>query len=171
MSNEQKVSNKPRGLSALARTIQEHAWALLGLKVLGYALALAALAAVGSGALARLAPGARAVSAVVPDALAASASASAEAPPPIADAGAPDAAPGDGGAPVSGGIAPDGKVILNQATEADLRKLPGIGPARAKAILALRTKLGRFKRPEDLMRVKGIGRRMMARLRPMVRVD
>jgi competence protein ComEA len=84
-----------------------------------------------------------------------------------ADAGAP--AP-DGG-PTSSGITADGKVILNLATEDDLRRLSGIGPAKAKAILALRAKLGRFKRVEDLLRVKGIGRKRLARLRPLVVLD
>jgi competence protein ComEA len=63
------------------------------------------------------------------------------------------------------------KVILNLATEEDLRRLSGIGPAKAKAILALRAKLGRFKRVEDLLRVKGIGRKRLARLRPLVVLD
>ena len=84
-----------------------------------------------------------------------------------ADAGPPAA---DGGPP-SSGITADGKVILNLATEEDLRRLSGIGPAKAKAILALRAKLGRFKRVEDLLRVKGIGRKRLARLRPLVVLD
>lgn len=62
-------------------------------------------------------------------------------------------------------------VSLNSATFEDLRRLPGIGPKKAEAILALRTKLGKFKRPEDLMRVKGIGRGTFKKLRPLVRVD
>jgi competence protein ComEA len=68
-------------------------------------------------------------------------------------------------------VTADGKVILNLAAEEDLRKLPGIGATRAKAILALRAKLGRFSRPEDLLRVKGIGRRSLGRLRPRLLID
>lgn len=74
-------------------------------------------------------------------------------------------------APPVSGVTPDGKVVLNAATEEDLRRLPGIGPSKAKAILALRAKLGRFKRPEDLLRVKGIGRKRLARLRSLLIVE
>ena len=65
----------------------------------------------------------------------------------------------------------DGAVIvdLNVADEDDLRRLPGIGPTRARAILALRAKLGRFKSVDDLARIKGIGRSLLRRLRPWVR--
>jgi competence protein ComEA len=53
----------------------------------------------------------------------------------------------------------------------DLRRLPGIGQKRADAILALRTRLGRFRAIEDLLKVKGIGRATLKRLRPLVRLD
>lgn len=71
----------------------------------------------------------------------------------------------------AGKATPENPVSLNSATFEDLRRLPGIGPKKAEAILALRTKLGKFKRPEDLMRVKGIGRGTFKKLRPLVRVD
>jgi competence protein ComEA len=65
----------------------------------------------------------------------------------------------------------DDPVLLNTATEADLRRLPGIGPKRAEAILALRARLGRFHAVEDLLKVKGLGRATLKRLRPFLRVD
>jgi competence protein ComEA len=71
------------------------------------------------------------------------------------------------GAPAS----PDDPVILNTATADDLRRLPGIGEKRADAILALRARLGRFRAVEDLLKVKGIGRATLRRLRPLVRLD
>lgn len=74
-------------------------------------------------------------------------------------------------APTSSAITADGKVIMNLATEVELRKLPGIGHARAQAILALREKLGRFRRVEELLRVKGIGRKRLAALRPKIVLD
>jgi competence protein ComEA len=85
----------------------------------------------------------------------------------VVDAGAPRETADGGGSAVTA----EGKVALNLATEEDLRRLPGIGATRAKAILALRERLGRFRRPEDLLRVKGIGRRALARLRPLVIVE
>jgi competence protein ComEA len=65
----------------------------------------------------------------------------------------------------------DDPVYLNEATVDDLRRLPGVGEKRAEAILELRKKLGRFKQIEDLLRVKGIGRSTLRRIRPLVRID
>jgi competence protein ComEA len=77
--------------------------------------------------------------------------------------------PGSPGA--HGKASPESPVTLNTATFEDLRRLPGVGPKKAEAILALRTKLGKFRRAEDLMRVKGIGRGTFKKLKPLVRVD
>lgn len=60
----------------------------------------------------------------------------------------------------------DGKVIVNRAKVEDLRKIPGIGPKRAEAILALRAKLKQFKRPAELLRVKGIGPKSLVKMQP-----
>jgi competence protein ComEA len=65
----------------------------------------------------------------------------------------------------------DGRVVLNLASEADLTTLPGIGPSRARAILLLRQRLQKFRAVEDLLRVKGIGRKTLQRLRPNVVLD
>lgn len=46
-------------------------------------------------------------------------------------------------------------VDLNTADQKSLEKLPGIGPAKAKAIIAARP----FKTKEDLKKVDGIGDR------------
>jgi competence protein ComEA len=81
---------------------------------------------------------------------------------------APEAA---GAAPSVAGILPDGRVVLNVASEQELTQLPGVGPARAKAIFALRSRLGRFRSLNDLRRVKGIGRRSLERLRSHAVLD
>jgi competence protein ComEA len=67
---------------------------------------------------------------------------------------------------------PDGGVVvdLNLASEDDLRKLPGVGPSRAKRILELRARLGRFKSVDDLARIKGFGKATLKRLRPLTKV-
>lgn len=62
-------------------------------------------------------------------------------------------------------------VFLNQASVDELRRLPGVGPKRAEAILVLRQRLGRFQRVEDLLRVKGVGRGAVKKWRPLVRLD
>lgn len=73
--------------------------------------------------------------------------------------------------PDSAGGAPALVININTATAAELERLPGIGPSRARAILALRDRLGRFRRVEQLLRVRGIGRRTFRTLRPLVTVD
>jgi competence protein ComEA len=70
-----------------------------------------------------------------------------------------------------GRATPDDPVFVNQADEAELRRLPGVGTKRAEAILTLRARVGRFHRVEDLMRVKGIGRTAIKKWRPLVRFD
>lgn len=86
-------------------------------------------------------------------------------PAPAASSGAPTASTR------SPGLTEDGRVILNLATLEDLRHLPGVGQKRAETILALRQKLGKFKRPSDLLRVRGIGARRLKQLLPKLVVD
>ena len=59
-----------------------------------------------------------------------------------------------------------GAVNINSASETELDLLPGVGPAKAQAVLAYRAKYGPFKKIEDLVRVKGFGRKTVAKLRP-----
>ena len=70
-------------------------------------------------------------------------------------------------APAAGPAAP-ALVNINTASEEELIRLPGIGPAKAAAILLQRKKVGHFKRIEDVLRVRGIGRKLLARLRPLI---
>ncbi len=65
---------------------------------------------------------------------------------------------------------PKAPVDLNRATLLELMQLPGIGASRAEAIVRYRTSHP-YQRPADLLRVKGVGRRTSARLRPFVTVD
>jgi competence protein ComEA len=62
-------------------------------------------------------------------------------------------------------------VILNLATADELTRLPRVGAKRAENILALRNKLGRFKQPTDLLRVKGIGRKTLQLMLPKLVLD
>jgi competence protein ComEA len=64
--------------------------------------------------------------------------------------------------------APNGPLIdLNAATPEELETLPGIGPTRAHAIVEHR-QAHPFKKVDELTKVKGIGRKTFARLRPLV---
>jgi len=51
----------------------------------------------------------------------------------------------------------EGRVDVNTAGLEELTSLPGIGEARAQAILDDREANGPYRYPEDLIRVKGIG--------------
>lgn len=62
----------------------------------------------------------------------------------------------------------EGVVNINTATEDELQRLPRVGPSRAQAIVALRGRVQRFRSADDLLRVRGIGRASMRRLRPYV---
>jgi competence protein ComEA len=153
----------------------------LGGKAVAYVAGFFALALVGSGSALSMLPqthgGAAAGLAMVmtgPALPAATAPAVAASGVASVDAGAaaPPAEPVEPSADAAGGgVTADGKIVLNLATDADLRRLPGVGPAKAAAILALRAKLKRFRKVEDLLRVKGLGRRSIKRLRPLVLVD
>lgn len=73
------------------------------------------------------------------------------------------------GAPGTPAPAPNasGVVNLNEANPEQLALLPGVGPSRANAIVSHR-KLHPFKRLEELMRVKGFGKKTYNRLRPLL---
>lgn len=58
------------------------------------------------------------------------------------------------------------RVDPNVASLPELEALPGIGPTLARRILAARREGPRFARPEDLLRVRGLRRRTLDRLRP-----
>jgi len=62
-------------------------------------------------------------------------------------------------------------VDLNAATEADLVALPGIGPARAHAIVAWRDSNGPFRSVADLAKVHGIGKTTVQALESYVMVQ
>ena len=57
------------------------------------------------------------------------------------------------------------KVNVNVASTAELDRVPGISTRLAGEIVADRAKNGRYKRVDDLIRVKGIGARTMEQLR------
>lgn len=70
---------------------------------------------------------------------------------------------GSGGRP--GG---DGRVNINTASASELEKLPGIGPAKAAAIVDYRQKNGPFRRVEDLAGVPGIGAKTVEGLKEQI---
>ncbi len=59
---------------------------------------------------------------------------------------------------------PDFPVNINTATQAQLERLPRIGPSMAGRILDYRKQHGLFKSKQDLKRVRGIGEKTYAQL-------
>ena len=56
--------------------------------------------------------------------------------------------------------AKEGKVNINTATVEELKTLKGVGDKKAEAIIEYRKKNGSFKTKEDLMKVRGIGKKL-----------
>lgn len=78
-----------------------------------------------------------------------------------------DAAAHTAPAPVAAARSSAGVVNLNDASEDELERLPGIGPAKARAIVDHRHGHP-FRKLDELTKVKGIGRKTFGRLRPYI---
>ena len=61
-----------------------------------------------------------------------------------------------------------GKININTATVDQLNMLPGVGPAKTKALVDYRTKNGNFKSIEDLMKVPGIKQKKVDKLKEYI---
>lgn len=81
---------------------------------------------------------------------------------PTASPARPPSADGDAAEPVGG------TVSLNEATEAELDALPGVGPVTASAIVEWRTENGQFSSVDQLSEVPGIGPTRLSRLKDLV---
>ena len=64
----------------------------------------------------------------------------------------------------------EARVNINTAGETALDTLPGVGPAIAKRIIALREENGAFKSVEELMNVKGIGDKTFDKLKDRITI-
>ncbi|HSN13703.1 MAG TPA: helix-hairpin-helix domain-containing protein [Anaeromyxobacteraceae bacterium] len=61
-------------------------------------------------------------------------------------------------------LGPGERIDVNRATVSELMRLPGVGEKRAQAIVAYRARQP-FRRPEDVVRVKGLGRSWYAKVK------
>jgi competence protein ComEA len=73
--------------------------------------------------------------------------------------------------PTAGAPALTARLNVNTATAAELELLPGIGPALAGRIVDDRRANGPFKSVDDLDRVKGIGPKILERIRELCSVE
>ena len=67
-------------------------------------------------------------------------------------------------------LSSDPRINLNLATEAELDSLPGVGPVMAGRIIAWRESNQRFHSIEELQEVPGIGPKVFANLKALVRI-
>jgi competence protein ComEA len=61
-------------------------------------------------------------------------------------------------------------VNINTATSEELQQVPGIGPATAEKILQTRKSYGSFKSVDDLLAIKGIGKKRLDKMRKYLTV-
>ncbi|WP_274651975.1 helix-hairpin-helix domain-containing protein [Paenibacillus humicola] len=62
----------------------------------------------------------------------------------------------------------EGRIDINRAAEPELDALPGIGESKAKAIVDERDRNGPFRSADDLLRVKGIGPKLLDKIKPFI---
>ena len=70
--------------------------------------------------------------------------------------------------PQTSSVSGESVLNINQATEAELMELPGIGPSKAAAIVAYRDEVGRFQSTEELTEVTGIGDKTFEQLKELI---
>ncbi len=63
------------------------------------------------------------------------------------------------------------QININRATAETLQSLPRIGPETAQRIIEEREAHGPFKKKEDLMRIRGIGRKTFKWLEPLITLE
>ncbi|MDX1672353.1 MAG: helix-hairpin-helix domain-containing protein [Balneolaceae bacterium] len=62
-------------------------------------------------------------------------------------------------------------VDINKANAEQLESLPGIGPVYAERIIRYRRKHGPFTTAEQLLEIKGIGKKRLDKLKPFIKVN
>jgi competence ComEA-like helix-hairpin-helix protein len=62
-------------------------------------------------------------------------------------------------------------IDINTASEEQLQQLPGVGPVIARSIFDFRRKSGPFKRPEDLLSIRGISANRYRAIAPYIVVS
>lgn len=63
------------------------------------------------------------------------------------------------------------KININTASLAELQKLPRVGEKVAQRIIDFRKEHGKFKKIEEIMKVKGIGEKMFEKIKDLITVE
>src|SRR5258708_26379500 len=66
---------------------------------------------------------------------------------------------------------PPKPININAANSEELQQVPGIGPATAEKILQMRKSYGSFKSLDDLLSIKGIGKKRLQKMRKYLTVS
>ncbi|WMT42339.1 ComEA family DNA-binding protein [Paenibacillus sp. D2_2] len=78
------------------------------------------------------------------------------------------AQPENEGTPPAEAQSQSGLININTAGAKELQEIPGIGEKKAQAIMNYRNENGPFKSVEDLTKVKGIGAKMLEKMKPYI---
>jgi competence protein ComEA len=62
------------------------------------------------------------------------------------------------------------RIDINTASVEELRRLPGVGPVVASRIVEHRRKHGPFKRPQDVIIVRGMSAKLYRRIAHLIRI-
>src|SRR5712675_1992814 len=62
-------------------------------------------------------------------------------------------------------------ININTANSHELHQVPGIGPATAEKILQMRKSYGAFKSVDDLLSIRGIGKKRLEKMRKYLAVN
>ncbi|MBS4209046.1 helix-hairpin-helix domain-containing protein [Bacillus sp. FJAT-50079] len=69
-----------------------------------------------------------------------------------------------------GSVEESGKININKADAAELETLPGIGPAKAAAIIQYREEHGPFQGIEEMQNISGIGAKTFEKFKDLIKV-
>ena len=62
-------------------------------------------------------------------------------------------------------------ININTANSEELQQVPGIGPVTAEKILQMRKSYGAFKSVDDLLSIKGLGKKRLEKMRKYLTVS